>query len=212
MKHIVKDQDTPLFEKWMALANEDWKPTYKDLRDPEKKEVKKSLMKEQGHICCYCERRLTDEDSHIEHFNPQSNDVDATLDYINMLCSCQDKLKKGEPRHCGILKGNWFDKDLLISPLDSNCEGRFAYTADGKIQPANKSDNAAIMTIEKLKLNIEILNDLRKKAIEPFLDEDLGDTDFLKFVNGYLKKNSDDTFNEFWTTINYLFVQKPPPI
>ena len=65
MKHIVKDQDTPLFEKWMALANEDWKPTYKDLRDPEKKEVKKSLMKEQGHICCYCERRLTDEDSHI---------------------------------------------------------------------------------------------------------------------------------------------------
>ncbi|MDO9517070.1 MAG: retron system putative HNH endonuclease [Methanosarcinaceae archaeon] len=196
----------------MALANDDWQPTYEYLNDPEKREVKDSLMKEQGFICCYCERQLTDDDSHIEHFNPQSNKAVDTLDYTNMLCSCQDQLKKGEPRHCGVLKDNWFDKDLLISPLDSNCEGRFVYTADGKIQPANESDYAATMTIEKLKLDIGILNDFRKKAIEPFLDEDLGDSDFLKFVNGYLKKNSDDTFNEFWTTIDYMFVQKPPHI
>ncbi len=212
MKHIVKDQNTSGFDKWVALDDYEWKKTYDDLVNPEKREVKYSLMKEQGHICCYCERQLTDDDSHIEHFNPKSNDADAALDYTNMLCSCQDQLKKGEPRHCGNSKDNWFDKDYLVSPLDSNCEGRFAYTADGKIQPANKSNNAAIMTIEKLKLNIEILNDLRKKAIEPFLDEALDGTDFLKFVNGYLKKNSDDTFNEFWTTINYFFVQKPPPI
>jgi len=155
---------------------------------------------------------LTDDDFHIENFNPQSNKAVNTLDYTNMLCSCQDQLKKGEPRHCGVLKDNWFDKDLLISPLDSNCEGRFAYTADGKIQPANESDNAATMTIEKMKLDIGILNDFRKKAIEPFLDEDLDGADFLKFVNDYLKKNSYDTFNKFWTTIDHLFVQKPPHI
>lgn len=63
------------------------------------------------------------------------------------------------------------------------------------------------MTIKKLKLDIGILNDFRKKTIESFLDEDLDGADFLKFVNGYIKKNSDDTFNEFWTTINYIFVQ-----
>lgn len=206
MKHIVKDRNTPSFDEWMVLASEDWKPIYVDLRDPEKKEVKESLMKEQGYICCYCERRLTDEDSHIEHFNPQSNEPGATLDYSNMLCSCQDQLKKGEPRHCGVSKDNWFDEGLLISPLDSNCGGRFAYTADGKIQPANEFDNAATMTIEKLKLDIGILNDFRKKAIEPFLYDGLDDSDFLEFVNGYLKKNSDNTFNEFWTTIDYLFV------
>ena len=212
MKHILKDQNTPLFEKWKALANDDWQPTYEYLSNPEKKEVKDSLMKEQGYICCYCERRLTDEDSHIEHFNPQSNNAVDTLDYINMLCSCQNKLKKGESRHCGNSKGNWFDKDFLISPLDSNCERRFAYTADGKIQPSKKSDDAVKITIEKLKLDIEKLNESRKKAIEPFLDEDLDGSDFLDFVNGYLKKNSDNTFNVFWTTIDYLFVQKPPPI
>ena len=212
MKHIVKDQNTPLFGKWNALANDDWQPTYDDLGDPEKKEVKDSLIKEQGYICCYCERRLIDGDSHIEHFNPQSNNVVDPLDYINMFCSCQDQLKKGEPRHCGVSKDNWFDEEHLVSPLDPECEGRFVYTADGKIQPANESDDAAKITIEKLKLDIEKLNDSRKKAIEPFLDEDLDGSDFLEFVNGYLKKNSDDSFNEFWTTIDCIFVQKPPHI
>ena len=208
MKHIVKNQNTPAFDEWKASANENWQPTYGrgGLRGAEKKEVKDSLMKEQGYICCYCERQLTDDDSHIEHFNPQSNNVVDPLDYTNMLCSCQDQLNKGEPRHCGNSKDNWFDEALLISPL-GDCEGHFAYTADGKIHPVNEFDAAAIKTIEKLKLDIELLNDLRNKAIEPFLDEDLDELDFFKFVDGYIKKNSDDTFNEFWTTINYIFVQ-----
>lgn len=209
MKHIVKNQNTPAFDDWRASANENWQPTYGrgGLRGVEKKEVKDSLMREQGYICCYCERRLTDDDSHIEHFNPQSNNTVDPLEYTNMLCSCQDQLNKGEPRHCGNSKDNWFNEDLLISPLDSNCEGRFSYTADGKIHPVNEFDDAAIKTIEKLKLDIELLNDLRNKAIEPFLDKDLDELDFFKFVDGYIKKNSDDTFNEFWTTINYIFVQ-----
>ena len=205
MKYIVKDRNTPIFDKWKASNNEDWQPNYEDLRGKEKNEVKDSLMKEQGHICCYCERRLTDEDSHIEHFKPQSEKDVNPLDYANMLCSCQNQLKEGVPKHCGHSKADWFDNDLLISPLDGDCEGRFAYTADGKIHPASGSDDAATMTIEKLKLDIEILNDFRKKAIEPFLDKDLDEQDFFKFVDGYIKTNSDDTFNEFWTTINYMF-------
>ena len=208
MKHIVKDQDTPGFDKWKTSVNENWQPTYDGLRDPERKEVKDSLMKEQGKICCYCERRLTDEDSHIEHFKPQSEEDVDPLDYTNILCSCQNQLKKGVSRHCGHSKDNWFDEDLLISPLYPDCEGRFAYTGDGEIRPVNEFDTAATRTIEKLKLDIELLNDSRKKAIESFLDEDLDEQDFFSFVTGYLKKKSDDTFNEFWTTIDYIFVQK----
>ena len=207
MKHIIKDQDTPEFDKWKALANEDWQPTYEDLRDPEKKEIKDSLLNEQGYICCYCERRLTDNDSHIEHFNPQSNNAANPLDYANMLCSCQKQLKQGKPRHCGNLKGNWFDDQLLVSPLDLDCEGHFAHTADGKIQPARESDDAARMTIEKLGLNINRLIALRKKAIEPFLDEDLSEQERSQFVSGYLRRNTGGMFEEFWTTINYIFMQ-----
>jgi len=210
MKHIVKDQNTPDFDEWNASASDDWQPTYDDLRGKEKKEVKDALMKEQGHICCYCERRLTDGDAHIEHFNPQSNNAVDPLDYANMLCSCQNQLKpkqEEEPRHCGHLKGDWFDDQLLVSPLDPDCTGHFAYTADGNIKPATKSDDAARMTIEKLGLNIPKLIALREKAIEPFLEENLDDQDFLKSVSNYLLKNADGMFGEFWTTIDYIFVR-----
>ena len=207
MKHIVKDQNTPLFDKWKALANEDWQPTYKNLVDPEKKEVKDSLMKEQGYICCYCERRLTDDDTHIEHFNPQSNNAVDPLDYSNMLCSCQDRLEKGEHRHCGVLKDNWFDDQLLVSPLDPDCEAHFAYTADGNIKPVTKSDDAARMAIEKLGLNSPKLIALRKGAIKAFLKDDLDEQDFFKSVSNYLLKNADGMFGEFWTTIDYIFVR-----
>ncbi len=210
MKHIVKDQNTPDFDEWKASANDDWQPTYDDLRGKEKKEVKDSLMKEQGHICCYCERRLTDGDSHIEHFNPQSNNAVDPLDYANILCSCQNQLKpkqEEEPRQCGILKDNWFDDQLLVSPLDPDCAEHFAYTADGNIKPATKSDDAARITIAKLGLNIPKLIALREKAIEPFLEEGLDDQDFFKCVSDYLLKNADGMFGEFWTTIDYIFVR-----
>ncbi|VVB90831.1 Uncharacterised protein [uncultured archaeon] len=203
MKHIVKDKNTPKFDRWM-VENVNCQPTYGGVQGETKKDLKNSLMKEQGYICCYCERRLTNDDSHIEHFTPQSNPGVDGLDYTNMLCSCQDKLKQGEPRHCGNLKDNWFDGELLVSPLDPECERRFIYTADGKIHPAIISDDAAITTIQRLGLNIPKLNALREKAIEPFLDE-MDEQELSRFVVGFLIRNSDGMFGEFWTTIDYIF-------
>ncbi len=205
MKHIIKGDEPQEFQDWKALANEDWQPTYQNLRGIEKRAVKNSLMVEQGYICCYCERRLLDNDSHIEHLKPQSDpDVDS-LDYGNLVCSCQDQVKKGEPRHCGNLKEDWFDDHLFVSPLDTNCESQFAYTHDGRIQALPKNNNAAEQTIKKFGLEIPKLNDLRRKAIEPFLDEELDEADVASFVSGYLKKDSQGKFGEFYTTINFLF-------
>ena len=139
----------------------------------------------------------------LEHFRPQS-DHDF-LDFANLLCSCQNNLQKGEPRHCGHLKRNWFDDKLLISPLDSTCESRFAFTADGHIKPRKETDPAAKTTIEKLGLNIPKLRDLRKHAIEPFLDENLSAQEFQQFVQDYLVPLASGEFSPFWTTIKYLF-------
>ncbi len=205
MKYIEKEDEPSAFTDWKSLANEDWQPTYTDLPGDIKAPVKRALANEQGSICCYCERRLTDVDSHIEHFRPQSDPAVDPLDFNNMLCSCQNRLKKGEPRHCGNLKEDWFDKDLLISPLNPGCETFFAYSADGEIRPANQIDEAAKTTIMKLGLNIDKLIDLRKNAIAPFLDDSLSDADCISFIEGYLKRNSDGLFPEFFTTFRHLF-------
>lgn len=205
MKTICK-QDAPLeFSDWKARANTDWQPTYDDLRGAEKKALKQSLMAEQGFICCYCERRLVDDDSHIEHFRPQNDPQCDPLDYGNLLCSCQDRIVKGNPRHCGNLKNGWFDEELLVSPLSEGCEAKFAYSGDGRIRPAGHGDQGASTTIAKLGLDVPKLNDLRKKAIEPFADGSLSEADLRDFVAGYLGRDHAGMFGEFFTTIRHLF-------
>ena len=95
MKYIVKQAEPIALKEWKALANDDWQPTYGTLSGEVKKAVKDSLQAEQGGICCYCERELRDEDSHIEHFQPQHDPNVDPLDYANLLCSCQNRIQKG---------------------------------------------------------------------------------------------------------------------
>ena len=204
MKWIQKQPEPRIFTDWKALANDDWQPTYRDLGGDEKQAVKQALMREQGGICCYCERRLTGDDSHIEHFRPQSNpDIDP-LGFGNMLCSCQNRLQQGEPRHCGNSKGDWFDETLLISPLEPGCENRFSYNGDGHIKPASHEDRAAEETISRLALDIPKLRALRSAVIDPFLDNTLTDIELGDFVKGYLQQ-VDGQLGEFCTCVSYLF-------
>ena len=179
------------------------KAKWKRFVKPYKEDFKKDLIDEQGGICCYCEQKLKIDDSHLEHLLPQNLDIfsKSLFDYNNLLCSCQKELTKGEPRHCGNSKGSWYDKDLLVSPLDINCEIKFKYNNDGTIEP---TDEASRLTIVHLQLNIDKLNDLRNKAIEPFLDEELSIEEIQLFTKGYVEQRN-GKYNEFYTTIQYLF-------
>jgi uncharacterized protein (TIGR02646 family) len=207
MKYIQKGTEPQELTDWKALADESWQPSYDLLSGNEKRALKAALMMEQGFICCYCESRLTDADSHIEHLQPKSMpEVDA-LSFANMLCSCQSNLQPGEPRHCGNLKGNWYDANLLISPLDPNCESRFAFLANGEILAARNGDKGASETITRLGLGIPKLNALRREAIEPFLDPQLSMEDVARLTQGYLQPDPNGIFAEFFTTVRYLFTE-----
>ena len=205
MKHISKQPEPQALLDWKSQANADWQPSFEQLRGEQKRAVQQSLMREQGLICCYCKRRLANNDFHIEHFRPQSDPACDALDYRNLLCSCQNKIEKGEPRHCGNLKDNWFDEKLLVSPLSEACATRFAFAADGSIRSAEPADLAATVTIQKLGLAIRKLKAMRQQAIDPFLDPDLTEQELRDFAAGYLRMDAEGKFGEFWTTIHYLF-------
>lgn len=203
MKYIIKSKEPESFINWKNQANEDWQPSYDDLSGEEKRDVKNALMNEQGHICCYCETWLIYDNSHIEHLEPQSNNEQGRLDFRNMLCSCQKELTKGEPRHCGNSKGN----DIIpITPLMPDCESKFTYTNDGQIR---HTDEDSRQTIIHLELGIDKLNKLRESAVEPFLIDpitldEISEEESKKFAEEYLQiKNC--RYNEFYTTIKYLF-------
>ena len=132
MRYIKKQQTPQEFLDWKAKSNEDWQPTWDDLKNPEKTIVRQSLLKEQGYICCYCQRRINLNNSHIEHFKPkdESRYPELSLEYTNFLASCQkerinilvdedqedlvneDQSYPENPVHCGHLKKNWYDEKL----------------------------------------------------------------------------------------------------
>ena len=88
MKYILKRNEPQSFTDLKLRANVGWEPAYNTLSGDVKKAVKDSLIAEQGHICCYCECRITSINSHIEHFCPQSEQKVDPLDYSNLACSC----------------------------------------------------------------------------------------------------------------------------
>lgn len=199
MKYIIKGNEPQSFIDWKSNDSK----TYSDLRNPIKAELKNALLLEQGYICCYCESKISNNGSHIEHLDPQCNNNGNDLDFDNLLCSCQKQLSAGEPRHCGNSKAN---DTISIHPLQINCESKFKYNEDGTIE---STDTYSRDTIEKLKLDIDKLNDLRRNAIEPFIIdpitlEEISEEDTKKFADDYLQLNNGQ-YSEFYTTIKYLF-------
>jgi len=77
--------------------------------------------------------------------------------------------------------------------------------ADGKIKSRQADDDAVDTTIKELGLSIPKLNDLRKKAIEPFLDDILTEDELKIFVTEYLKPDPTGSLGEFYNTIKLLF-------
>ena len=202
MKYIQKSGTPQALSNWSARNPQS---TYTQLQRNTaiKTAVKQSLMQEQGHICCYCERRISDDDSHIEHLRPQSTFPQQQTNYQNLLCSCQKNLGKGEPRHCGTLKGNWYNQTLFVSPLDPGCETRFKYRGDGEILLVNSNDTAARETIQRLGLNTDRLREWRKATIREMIKarKILSKDEFNRYRNAMLQKNNAGEFEQFYTVI-----------
>jgi uncharacterized protein (TIGR02646 family) len=199
MKVITKTNEPVSLTTWKNLATNDWVPSYSVLQNPEKLELHERLLNDQGNICCYCEQRVLPDTSHIEHFSPQSLGLICDLEYGNLLASCGRETKRGDPEHCGIKKGN-VDSDTIISPLDPGCEQSIIFKHDGRVSGTN---DLSSNTVSVLALDISKLNNLRSSAIEPFIE--LEPEDLTVFVNSYLERNTDGTFEPFWTTIRQLF-------
>lgn len=53
-----------------------------------KNALRKRLLEDQGYICCYCGQRIDDDNTKIEHIKPQKYFPELSLDFNNMLASC----------------------------------------------------------------------------------------------------------------------------
>jgi uncharacterized protein (TIGR02646 family) len=194
MKHVTKVASPADFEAWKAQANEDWKPTYDNLSNPEKRDLHLALLAEQGSVCCYCGRSVTVDDSHIEHFKPQDRYEALQLEYGNLHASCLRGQQRSMPRHCGHAKNNGFDEDQHIAPVDPTCEQRFMYTLRGSIVPSDAGDVRAQYMVDLLALDSPALQHLRNEVLTRTLDPEflasVSDEDLLRLRDGFRTRDA----------------------
>ncbi len=188
MRHIKKLPEPSEFTHWKSLGNDEWQPSYSNLQNPEKTKVHESLLREQGHVCCYCERRIYLKESHIEHFKPKDarlvpSYAHLALDYKNFHASCPGypeqesesllpSVLKISGETCGPAKGNWYSPTDTVSPLDPDCSLHFQFTLSGRmlVSEVSPNPNASKETISKLNLDHQNLRSTRGKAINAVLE------------------------------------------
>jgi len=204
MKFIVKTAVPSNYTNWRRRYRQgDWRLLSSPAHVAIKQELAERLRMDQGWICCYCESRIDETNSHIEHLKSRKHFPQNQLDWNNFLSSCN-----GSPagESCGHKKGN-SDSATLVSPIiDPSCERRFIYTGFGEILPANPTDLDAKETILLLGLNTSKLRALRRNLfieIECYRTS-LNDQEFSVFIETYLRSDDDGQFREFWTVIRYV--------
>lgn len=189
MKHIEKKPSPSAFEKWKKVTGS--VANYNNIPAEIKSIVRENLLDEQYFLCCYCGLSLTRNNVHIEHFRPQSKFKSLQLDYNNLHASCMGKLihydSSGELLDfCGHSKKDWFDEELMVSPLDPNCESYFEYGFNGTVRATNHHQGAS-ETIWRLGLNTYLPRKQREEAINAVLELiDISDerqiNDMIKFL------------------------------
>jgi uncharacterized protein (TIGR02646 family) len=157
MRHIVKQAPFPKLFQTLGV-NE-----YQHLHSENRQAIRTLLLIEQFYLCAYCEKQIDEASSHNEHIKPQSSFPAQSLEYDNLVASCNHGT--GDEASCGHRKQHWYNKDQFIHPLLETCRNHFRYDADGSIKGLT---DAGTVTIEKLSLNNDRLREHRRNVLKQY--------------------------------------------
>lgn len=197
MKRIFKDSPPEFWAEYMRRYP---KAHYDDLDKSEdgrqiRKQLREHLLIHQKKICCYCCRAIKLDNSHNEHIKPRALFPKSSMDYNNLLVSCTSKT-------CGAAKGNSYDSEMFISPLQENCEKHFRFFPNGRIEGITPMGES---TIKCLNLNDYALVQARKAQYKEcynmakYLGKEYVLEEYMQENNGCLPR--------FVDMITYFYVQ-----
>jgi len=200
MRTIIKGTEPPYLTVWKRKNPH---KKYEDLDGTEEGKsiratIRGDVLKEQFYLCAYCCQRIQDIDAcHNEHIEAQSQNPTRTLDFSNIVASCNT------PNQCGDAHKS---KYLPLTPLMTECETELRFKISGRVE--GFSDRATV-TIQVLNLgdyekNNRALIEKRKQLSNVLLltngikpDEGLEDEDLLKMLIGELSQPQLDRMEPF---------------
>lgn len=150
------------------------------------------LLQEQNLLCAYCEKEIDDnpQDSNIDHFRTRNLFPRETLNYDNLLVSCNSRVS------CSYTKDNYglrqSDYMNIVDPVVENPDDYFEYGFAGDIlvkDGLSSSDKAkAEFTIKAFALDNKSLTDTRKSlvvTVKTYVEQNYPISDILNYLNDY---------------------------
>lgn len=139
------------------------------------------LKEEQSYLCIYCESKISNSSSHLEHIKPKHLDIsNLTFNYHNIVVSCDGTCHNSDADntkyHCGHRKDRVdtaFEETNFLNPVTIlRIREYFQYDFDYcLISPSKKDVAKAQYMIDTLHLNDGGLPKAREKALEIFINK-----------------------------------------
>ncbi|MRG91944.1 retron system putative HNH endonuclease [Polyangium spumosum] len=172
MLRFAKGAAPKVLTGWQATPGADWE----SLSATHKDDVRDALLRDQGELCAYCQRRIPTKDGYVkvEHWHAQSAEEEAkgTLRWLDMLGVClgdeaqETGAKEGE-RHCDTARGN---KKLFLHPVAGrgpDPREHLRYTSEGEVLPSTGTSSARVQSdIDALNLNATRLKRARREIFD----------------------------------------------
>jgi uncharacterized protein (TIGR02646 family) len=128
-----------------------------------------SCIADQENLCGYTEIFLKPQHSHIDHYIKRSIDNRLTFSWENMIAAVIDSRFGANWKDAHITEKDYDRCSMrytnILNPVTDNLGGRFVYSTDGMIEPAEINDDLARNTIAMFNLNEDSLKSQRRRVM-----------------------------------------------
>ena len=175
---------------------------YDRLTEDIRRTIRQHALEEQFYLCAYCCQRIQDiNNCHNEHVEAQNLNPGRTIDFSNIVASCNT------PNQCGDAHKS---QHLPLTPLMTECETELRFKISGRVEGLT---NRAIETIQVLKLgdhekNNRTLIEKRKQLSNALLllnginpDEGLEDEELLGMLINDLSQPQQNQMEPFMPVV-----------
>ncbi|MDT4289075.1 hypothetical protein RO575_05875 [Methylomonas sp. MO1] len=132
--------------------------------------IRRDAIKEQFGLCGYCCKCINLEHSTNEHVISQQVDQNQTLNFANIIASCDKK------NRCNQARGT---KELTLTPLMPECEIELKFYPSGKVK--GKTERASEV-IEVLGLDKRAIREERKQLVDALIYNTGSEPDDLELL------------------------------
>ncbi|AMW30943.1 MULTISPECIES: hypothetical protein [Arthrospira] len=195
MRKIHKGSEPPNLTAWKKKNPH---RRYSQLPEDMRRVIREYALKEKFYICAYCCQRIEDiNNCHNEHIEAQNLNPNRTLDFSNIVASCNTSNQCGKAHE---------SKPLPLTPLMEECETELRFKISGRVEGLSDraKDTIQVLNLGDDEKNNRALIEKRKQLSDTLLwksgidpNQGLEDEELLEMLIRDLSQPNEDKMDSF---------------